>query len=393
MGELRVGPGMRERSVGVWELVVEGGRDPVSGRRRQVSRTFRGGLREAKKARAALLVEVSRGRHSGSGVTVDELFAQWIVELRRKGRSPHTVYGYERVYVRNVRPLLGKMAVGKVSTKTLTDLYGAHQARGLAPRSVYQIHACVSSMFTQACRWGWCESSPAQWAETPPLPNVAPVVASPVEIRLLIDVAERSARPEYARAILVAATTGLRRAELCALRASRDVDFVAGVVTVSATVVALPGAGIQEIATKNRRVRTVAIDGLTASILQAQLAMMRDRATAAGTVLVDDPYVFSDAFDGSVPWRPDSVSHQFARFRAQAGLDHLGLHSLRKFMETYGQEMGYSMTQVALRAGHNPLVAARYYSGKVAETDRQLAEAVAFLLVPPSVPPALPAPE
>jgi hypothetical protein len=51
-------------------------------------------------------------------------------------------------------------------------------------------------------------------------------------------------------------------------------------------------------------------------------------------------------------------------------------------METYGQEMGYSVTQVALRAGHNPAVAARYHSGKVVETDRALARAVASLLAP-----------
>ncbi|MBA3984007.1 MAG: hypothetical protein H0X61_10825 [Acidimicrobiia bacterium] len=87
--------------------------------------------------------------------SVDHLYAEWIVELRRKGRSPNTVYGYERVYERNIRPTLGKLAVTKVNTKMLTDLYGAHQARGLSARSVYQIHACLSSMFTQACRWGW----------------------------------------------------------------------------------------------------------------------------------------------------------------------------------------------------------------------------------------------
>ena len=38
-------------------------------------------------------------------------------------------------------------------------------------------------------------------------------------------------------------------------------------------------------------------------------------------------------------------------------------------METYGQEMGYSVTQVAMRAGHDPSVAAKHYSGRVAETD------------------------
>ena len=49
-------------------------------------------------------------------------------------------------------------------------------------------------------------------------------------------------------------------------------------------------------------------------------------------------------------------------------------------METYGQEMGYSVTQFALRGGHNPSVAARDYSSKVAESDRALADSVASLL-------------
>ncbi len=58
-------------------------------------------------------------------------------------------------------------------------------------------------------------------------------------------------------------------------------------------------------------------------------------------------------------------------------------NDLRKFMETYGQEMGYSVTQVAIRAGHDPSIAAKHYSGRVAETDRALANAVASLLAPP----------
>lgn len=58
----------------------------------------------------------------------------------------------------------------------------------------------------------------------------------------------------------------------------------------------------------------------------------------------------------------------------------------RKFMETYGQEMGFSITQVAMRAGHDPSIAAKHYSGRVAETDRALANAVASLLAPPNEP-------
>ena len=110
MPELRKAPGMRERAPGMWELIVEAGRDPGDRPRRQVSRTFHGNLRDAKKARAELLVEVGKGRHTGTRATVDDLFDEWIVELRRKGRSPNTVYGYQRVYDRNIRPTLGTVA-------------------------------------------------------------------------------------------------------------------------------------------------------------------------------------------------------------------------------------------------------------------------------------------
>ena len=36
-----------------------------------------------------------------------------------------------------------------------------------------------------------------------------------------------------------------------------------------------------------------------------------------------------------------------------------------------------------MRAGHDPSIAAKHYSGRVTETDRALAAAVASLIVPP----------
>ena len=341
-------------------------------------------MRERSPGSWELIVEVGKGRHTGTSASVDHLYAEWIVELRRKGRSPNTVYGYERVYERSIRPTLGKVAVTKVNTKMLTDLYGAHQARGLSARSVYQIHACLSSMFTRACRWGWRDSNPAQWAEPPPLPNTAPVVPTPDDVRRLIDAAEQSKRPEYARAILVAATTGIRRVELCAIRRRRDIDWEDGLLTVTASIVVLKDVPLHEIPTKNRRGRTIALDELTLSMLRAQVDLLEQRAAIARAELAPDAYVFSDDIEGVVPWKPDAVSQYFGRLRRRAGLPHIGFHYLRKFMETYGQEMGYSMSQVAMRAGHDPSVAARHYSGRVEETDRDLANAVASLLAPES---------
>ena len=379
-GELRKAAGMRERSPGVWELIAEAGRDPVTGKRRQVSRVFRGNLRDAKQARAELLTEIGRGRHNGTRTNVEDLFHAWVQELERKGRSPNTVHNYKKVYRHDIAATLGGVAVSKVTTKMLTDLYGAHQRRGVKARTVYQIHATMSSMLTQACRWGWRDTNPARWAEPPSLPNEMPVVPTPAEVRRLMAEAERSRRPEYARAIFVAATTGLRRGELCALRRTRDIDWDRGVATVAWNIIDLNGRPLSEASTKNRRIRRVALDDRTLQVLREQDGMMQARSRDAGTDLLADAYLFSDAIDGREPWRPGAVTLYFSRLRVRAGLPHLNFHSLRKFMETYGQDLGFSPVQVAMRAGHDPSVAAKHYTGALAETDRALATAVSGLL-------------
>jgi len=379
--ELRTAPGMRERSPGVWELIVECGRDPVTGKRRQKSRTFHGNLREATKARSELLTEVSHGKHKGTKVTVNELFGDWIAELERKGRSPSTIHNYDKTYRRNIAPTLASKPVEKITTKMLTDLYGEHQRRGLAPRTVYQIHATISSMMTQACRWGWRDSNPAQWAEPPALPNTVPVVPTPDDVRALMKAAEESRRPEYARAIFVAASTGVRRGELCAIRRHRDIDWDRKVLTVAHNIIDLNGRPPEEAPTKNRRVRKLAVDDHTLALLAKQVEMLERRSGEVGVELDPDPFVFSDSVDGSEPWRPGAVTLYFGRLRKRVGLDHIQFHSLRKFMETYGQDLGFAASQVAMRAGHDPSVAARHYTGKIAEADRAIADGISGLLL------------
>jgi hypothetical protein len=64
--------------------------------------------------------------------------------------------------------------------------------------------------------------------------------------------------------------------------------------------------------------------------------------------------------------------------RDRLGFEHLSFKSLRRFMDTYGQGLGFSMAQVAMRADHDPAVAGN--TGRVTQADRDLAAAMARLL-------------
>ena len=116
------------------------------------------------------------------------------------------------------------------------------------------------------------------------------------------------------------------------------------------------------------------------SILQGRLDQAHELASAVGADLVDDPYLFAADLVGAEPWDPDAITQYFRRLAARLELQRLDFKGLRSFMDTYGQELGFSLAQVSMRAGHDPAVASRHYTGRVAQADRDLAAAIGHLI-------------
>jgi integrase len=177
--------------------------------------------------------------------------------------------------------------------------------------------------------------------------------------------------------IWLAAITGARNSEIRGLRVS-DFDPEAGWLGIERAI----SAG-KVWTTKNRRYRDNALDDMTAAVVAAQIEWMAARAHQAGTRLSPDAYLFSDHPTGHDHWAEERITRYFGRLTERTGLSHLKFRYLRKFMDTYGQELGFTTEQVAARAGHDPTVARRYYTGTAAATDRRLSAALASALEEP----------
>lgn len=381
---LRKATGLREVSPNVWELFASAGRDPVTGKYRQVSKYFHGTFADAKVERGNFVAQVKKGHHSGTSATVEHLCLEWLKELERKGRSPGTIDEYRRVYYHDIHKALGHVPVAKVRTKMLTDLYGAHQRRGTSAFMVGKIHSTISSMMTQACKWEWRDSNPARWADPPPLPDVVPEAPTPEMVKRLLQESHYSDRPAYEAVILLAATTGMRRGEICALKRSK-IDFENATLLVERGIVKRkdPKTGRWvwvERPTKNRKRRRIAVDIKTLEMLSDQISHLDRVATEANVQVRKDAYVFTNTLDGSGHWIPDTVTQYFKRLCVRCGYPDLTFKLLRTFMDTYGQELGFSGAQVSVRAGHDPAVAAKHYTARVAPTDRAIAAGLAQLV-------------
>jgi integrase len=370
--------GLREKSPGVWEVRLEAGRDPVTGRRRQVSRTLRGSKRQAQQHLNALVADADAGRVSGTSATFKQLTDEW---LSRSGPdlSPTTLRRYRGLLDKRILPPLGSRSIHSIRANDLDRLYQALVNEiGLSSGSVRQVHAVIRRAFRQAVRWGWIASNPATNATPPRAARSMISPPDPSQVEQLIRRAGE-AEPPFGRFLRVAAASGARRGEVCALR-WRNLDTQSGTITLGSAIIEVEG-GLAEKDTKTHASRRIAIDSGTLAILEDQRAYATDLAEQGDFLLTEDSFIFSHDPDGLTPWAPDYVTKRFQTLRESLDLRHLRLHDLRHFAATRLLAAGVPVRTVSGRLGHaNASTTLTVYAHFLEASDQDAADVMGGLL-------------
>jgi integrase len=250
---------------------------------------------------------------------------------------------------------------------------------GKSPSTIRQHHAIMSGALGQAVKWGWCSVNVARMSSPPAVHQTRIVPPSPQEVLAVVDLAERC-NPILAVLIMLAALTGARRGELCALKWS-DVDLEAGTVRIARSILDLPGR-VEEKPTKSHQERTVALGEAGVVLLRLHRDACVDRASVGDVEMAPDSYIFSDRVECTTPVRPDAVTGFFGRVRDELALPEIHLHSLRHFMATQLASRGdVSARTLAGRLGHaDASVSLKVYSAFFPPADVEAAEHVARVL-------------
>lgn len=335
---------MKEASPGVWRLRVYLGVDTITGKGRQKERTFRGGERAASRELARMVTEVADNKVDPTSATLGQLLDEWTAAITPT-RRPTTILNVKRKIEGRIRPALGAVALEKLTAHDLDRFYRSLLEVGLSTTTVRQYHAIISAALSQAVKWDWRSDNPALRA-SPPSPRKATMrVPTPKQLNGLYDRAAAT-DPTLATAIALAAVTGARRGELCALRWS-DVDLVTGRLYIRRSLSVVDGVQHHG-PTKTHAERTVALDQTAVDVLKRHWAYQRELSEKAGSSLVDDPFVLSYNANAGVPTNPDTISHRFAD--VAGGL--CRFHDLRHFSVTTLIAAGVDVRTVASRHGH-----------------------------------------
>jgi integrase len=361
-----------------WEFQAERGRDALTGRRRRRSVTFEGTKRQAERAHALFLAETA-GEAPSARATVGQLLDAWLEQ--KAALSPTTRQEYVRLIERRIHPALGSMLVSKLTAWELDRFYRALTAADLSAGSVRQVHAILRGALNQAKRWKWISENPAVDASPPPLrrqPVKPPTLAA---VRLLIAKAGET-DPDLSVAVRLAAATGARRGELCALRWT-DVDLDTGHIRINRSIAEVKGRGSIVKATKSYAERTVAIDSDTVGALKLWRDAQAERAGTAHLEMAADPYILSRSPTGVRPWTPSNLSAAWAALCKANGSKGVRFHDLRHFSVTNLLDAGLPVAVVAQRHGHRDAnVTLGVYGHPVDGRDRLAADTIGRALNP-----------
>jgi integrase len=334
-----------------WRVVVQGGRDPLSGRRQQLSSSAPT-EREAVKLERLLRLQAEDA--VAGTITLETLVHEWWKSRPRLAAT--TAANYQN----HILPVLGARTVAELRPRLIGSfLHHLGETKQLSPATLRKIRTVLSAVMSYATAMDYVESNPVMKVPPPELDassRVAPTVEETA--RLLLGAEEQD--PDFLTLLWVAAEEGGRRGETLALR-WKDIDFENATLTISRSLTTgADGVAIRP-TTNTGRGRTIAVSAMTLGHLGAHRALVEERLAAAAGTEERASRGFGvqwgvgsrrTPLDGKA-WRPESTSRRFRILKERAGVrPGVDLHGLRHTMITELLAVGVDPRTVMGRAGH-----------------------------------------
>jgi integrase len=253
-----------------------------------------------------------------------------------------------------------------------------HACKPMAKSTIRSIHSILSGAFDAAQRWEWIDRNPADSAKPPTVTQKKRPATPPADVVKVIGQAHATGQQHVALYVWLAAITGARRGELCALQI-RDIDLDNGVVRIAFNYIVKGGRKLRK-DTKTHQDRYIAIDPVTCALIQDTLDEVTAALAEVGVTIPASAYLFSNDPAHARPWNPDWVSHRMADLARAAGVN-LDIKRIRHYTASQMLAEGFDLGNTAARLGHSGggATTLKHYADPVSEVDRRAAVRLAQL--------------
>lgn len=342
---------LSKRGKDSWTLQISAGFDPLTGKRRRITRTVKGTKAEAQRALTQLQAQIDSGVDLPPGkITVADVLDRWLKTHALQNCAPRTYRRYEGLIRVHVTPVIGNLPLAKLRAPHIQAVHQHVLDAGCSNRTALHAHRVLHTAFAHAVRWQLLSRNPCDSVQAPRPERFEIPAIEPEQVRALFSAADST---PYGTLVNVAVLTGLRLSELLGLR-WQDTNLESRTLFVRQTCQWHSRDGFMFRQPKSyRSIRPVSIAPTTAERLRQHRVAQLEQRLAAGSVYQDNELVFSDAIGR--PIHPSTLRLAWKRITRTAGLPRLRFHDLRHASATLMLQQGIHPKVVQERLGHSTI--------------------------------------
>jgi integrase len=403
-----ISKGKDKKGVSVWEVIVNFGRNPVTGKYERVSKTVHGTKAEARKLRDELRTQHEMGvSASGAKTTFKDFSDTWIQERIKEGKVGRTTIDDNKTIIKTVSRYIGKMKLCDITPKVLSDTFSLIRDESEKPKSGYRMkkyYICVHQILEQAYIYDLIPRNPCDRLKAPQTEESDRKSLSASETTKLITMldteeasayeklessegralkyrADKCSRRTYGiddisrcMAVRIGVATGMRRGEILGL-SWKDIDLESGVIHVCCS---LTNHGEIKTPKTKSGIRTISIDDETVKHLSTWHEKQAEYLEDVGSGQTEDTPVICSSIGGYT--NTSNFSAWWKKFRNRIGFHDLKFHELRHTQATQLLARGVDVKTVQTRMGHaSASITMDWYAHAVPENDRKAAEIIGSL--------------
>ena len=334
-----------------YTIVLNLGRDPETGKRKQQWVSVKGTKKEAEKRLSELVSQLDNGIYiKPKKTTLTEYLNMWLNEYAKNNLSPRGFERYSGIIRKHLIPDLGKVILTQLKPEHLQKHYTTKLNDGLSARTVRYHHALIHVALQTAVKWGLVSRNVADAVDPPRIRRNEMQTWDEDEVNQFLEYAKDS---PYYSLFYTALFTGMRRSELLALR-WQDIDFIYGQIYVNRSLHQLKdGSFIFTQPKSAKSSRTIALTPSTILMLKEYQEQQRLERDMSGNLLTDNDLVFSN-LEGK-PLRPNTITRAWTMLSAKCGLKVIRFHDARHTHASLMLKQGIHPKVVQERLGHSSI--------------------------------------
>lgn len=356
-----------------WSYIVDIGRDPITGKRRQKTK---GGFPRQKDADAALrkiLNELDANRYlEPSNESFSSYMDFWFTSHYQKRIKETTASSRKYLmdkHLNRENPFANK-PLSKITTEDIDAFYNLKLDKEYSTSTIRKLHQLLNQAFGQAVKWKKISSNPVINADPPSVKKEEMKIWSFDEIDSFLNQCKGE---RHYLTFLLAIYTGMRKGELLGLKWN-DIDFGKKSIRIHRSLSHIPNKGYLLSTPKTKKSkRQVPIPDSLVKELKAHKERQETQRKRLGEHYQDQDLVICTEI-GTLQ-DPRNVLRVMKRISKAANVTSIRFHDIRHTHASILISEGVDIVRVAARLGHSdPTITLKNYAHLIPNQDDEVAD-------------------